>query len=537
MEEKKQTKIKFKTAVMLIIIGVILLGGFCANVYASTNGYGNVFFLIKYLVTGEKVEVTEKDELLSDRDITISYEPIALTENLKIQIRNLQIKDNKAKLIVAVNENLKTDLTPLAYKVYNEENKLICEQKSSKKDVSLNEYVEELLLNEFKDNDKILNLEVYNSKDEQLNRIIINLETREVTVEGEKEALNKISEIELKQFLCSVSALEPYKNSDDEKIIFAHSMIAQKQDLKVDFNKLDEVNKMLEATGYEKINKPLKNSSDFKIVNKGGVDYIEVEQGRDGFEPNTVIEIKDLSYSEGIYTAKFKYAFIHEPDAFNMNYLDEVEIKEATIYFKLNDDKTYSTFKVVKFEAMKENIDEVLIENNELIGSWEPSFAKENDKEISLRDIYGSGISGTMNFDSNGKYTAFIGNYSSEVEDDLQGDYINGRSSITLIAKSGKKEILTIKIIDGIKYLEKQIGITNQHVYFKKSATNNSNEDNKENNRVQSVKPNIGAFSAKNIADDENNDDVISWINILENNKFEILRSLWNVYIYWKLYN
>lgn len=166
MEEKTQTKIKFKTAVILIIVGVILLGGFCANVYASTNGYGNVFFLIKYLVTGDKTEVTEKDELLSDRDITISYEPIALTENLKIQIRNLQIKDNKAKLIVAVNENLKTDLTPLAYKVYNEENKLICEQKSSKKDVGLNEYVEELLLNEFKDNDKILNLEVYNSKDE-----------------------------------------------------------------------------------------------------------------------------------------------------------------------------------------------------------------------------------------------------------------------------------------------------------------------------------------------------------------------------------
>ena len=47
-----------------------------------------MFFLIKYLVTGEKTEITGKNDLLSDRDITISYEPILLTEGIKIQIRN-----------------------------------------------------------------------------------------------------------------------------------------------------------------------------------------------------------------------------------------------------------------------------------------------------------------------------------------------------------------------------------------------------------------------------------------------------------------
>ena len=37
-------------------------------------------------------------------------------------------------------------------------------------------------------------------------------------------------------------------------------------------------------------------------------------------------------------------------DAFNTNQ-DELEIKEATVYFRVNEDKTYSTFKVVKFES------------------------------------------------------------------------------------------------------------------------------------------------------------------------------------------
>ena len=145
-------KIRKIIAIITCVAG--LLGG--ANVYASSNGYGNVFFLIKYLVTGEKTEITNKNELLSDRDITISYKPISLTENLEMQIRNLQIKDNKAKLIMVVNESKENDVSPLKYKVYNESNKLICEQDSSNNNKSLGEYQEELLLNDFKNEEQKL---------------------------------------------------------------------------------------------------------------------------------------------------------------------------------------------------------------------------------------------------------------------------------------------------------------------------------------------------------------------------------------------
>ncbi len=495
MEEKKPLKIKFKTAIVIIILAVIVLGIFGANVYASVNGYGNVFFLIKYLVTGEKPEITGKNDLLSDRDITISYEPIILTEDIKLQIRNLQIKDNKAKLFVAVNESKQNETTPLKYKVYNESNKLICEQNSSKVN-NETEYIEELLLNEFKNEDKILNLEIFNSKNEKLTKIAIDLETREIVIEGEKEAIEKISEIELKKYLSIIAGFEENfdVNDDDSRISLAIRInsIVNRNILYNGLFDATEINNILKNIGYGEISTNNYNGEFFREKAINGKKYFEMIYEPDTVNMETIIgEIKDITYSSNIYTVKFKY--LNTSPKTNINYFDhEAEAKEATIYFKLNDDKTYSTFKVVKYVKGAEAINnkDTHIENDELIGNWEVSFAQENGKDISLMDIYGSfGPAGSMNFESNGRYTAFIGAYSSENEDDMQGDYINGKSAITLISKSGKKEILTLKIIDGIKYLEKEIGTTNRYVYFRKTSSNNFSEQTNLNNIVTQLTP------------------------------------------------
>lgn len=206
-------KIRKIIAIITCVAG--LLGG--ANVYASSNGYGNVFFLIKYLVTGEKTEITNKNELLSDRDITISYKPISLTENLEMQIRNLQIKDNKATLIIAVNEKNNTNITPLNYKLLNTTEKTLCEQKSSKK-ASEKEYIEEIIFNGITKNDEVIKLDIYTSYNTNLAKIIINLTTKEIIVDGEEQALEQISEIELKKFL-SDKISSKYKKSQKEKIV------------------------------------------------------------------------------------------------------------------------------------------------------------------------------------------------------------------------------------------------------------------------------------------------------------------------------
>ena len=79
---------------------VIVFAG--ANVYATTKGYENIFFMIKDLVQKEDVQILDKADILYDRDITISYSNIEIEEGLHIQINRLIIKDNEAKLYVHI---------------------------------------------------------------------------------------------------------------------------------------------------------------------------------------------------------------------------------------------------------------------------------------------------------------------------------------------------------------------------------------------------------------------------------------------------
>ena len=213
----KKINFMYKVRKMIAIIACIagLLGG--ANVYASTNGYGNVFFLIKYIVTGDKKEIIDKNEILSDRDIAISYKPIALTENLELQIRNLQIVNNNAILRIGIKEKGENAITPLKYKILNNTEKVLCEQNSNKKIEDL-EYSEEITFNGITQNDEIIKLYIYTSYDTSLAKITINLTTREVIVQGENEALEQISEIELKKYL-SEKILSEYKRPRNEKVI------------------------------------------------------------------------------------------------------------------------------------------------------------------------------------------------------------------------------------------------------------------------------------------------------------------------------
>ena len=65
------------------------------------------------------------------------------------------------------------------------------------------------------------------------------------------------------------------------------------------------------------------------------------------------------------------------------------------------------------------------------------------------------------------------------------------------------------------------------------NSINNDNitNTNNMNNLEKAININTGSFSVKNITEDELNDNVIGWINILENNKFEIPRTWRNVYL------
>lgn len=89
----------------------------------------------------------------------------------------------------------------------------------------------------------------------------------------------------------------------------------------------------------------------------------------------------------------------------------------------------------------------------------------------------------------------------------------------------------TINDLQGkIDNISKTINSSNLNDTENKTNTSNNttitdNKDISTNDTKQIVKPNIGTFSVKNITDTERNNGVLGWINILENNKFEIHRT------------
>ncbi len=362
-KEHKKFNFKYPKLVAAVASVVIIFGA--ANVYASTQGYGNVFFMIKYLATGEKTTIDDKDELLSDRDITISYEPIKITENIEIQIARLQVKDKEAQLFINVNEReLEEDknTVPLKYKVYDSSKKKLCEQislKAEKENEKNVTYTEKLKLSNYNKKDNTLKLEIYKANSDLITTITIDLNTKSITVSGEKEALNKISEIELKEFLGNVAG---YTNKvqgfteDECKIYLATGLLSladklETKAIETEINegiKVDDINKMLDSFCGEKIEN-FKEEDFYKIVEENGIKYFVPKNGFDLSLTGECIDVTNMSYCGGLYTVTFTYCYLGEESIFDVD-INDYNIYQNTVIIKLNENNEYSKFQLVSAE-------------------------------------------------------------------------------------------------------------------------------------------------------------------------------------------
>ena len=388
-KENKQSKFyKWRKPLATAACLTVLLGG--GNIYASTQGYGNVFFLIKYLVTGDKVEVTDKDEILSDRDITISYEPINIVKGLSITVKKIQIKDSEAKLTVVSSEKdvLDSSIVPLKFKVYNSENKMLCQQVSAREEQNSGSVTDELILKDYKNTDNILNLEIYKANSEQIATLKININDKTIEVLGEKEALKKISEIELKQFLGFASGLSQKGNDTENeiKIDLACRMLSVNNpdsEQYIVINDLisypvEEVDKMIESFLGEKI-KNFKDGKLIKISTKNGKKYYTYATPSDVMYGGECINISNISYCNGLYTVKYTYYYRGgEPDEdVDMNNYD---IYEQEICISLNENSDYSKFRVVSKE--QPTVVKSAVENNSAENESTTDISKTEAEKI-----------------------------------------------------------------------------------------------------------------------------------------------------------
>ena len=428
VESKKSLPKKsfMKKIVAFAACAVIVLGG--GQIYASTQGYGNVFFMIKYLITGANITVTDKDEILSDRDIAISYEPINITPTVAMQVKKIQVKDNQATLILQLRENnVEEKITNFGYVVKDENgnqlfsnllkygdvnsdgkvdqkdvdylneyltsnNIVISNAADVNKDETINlkdetilkrhldgvegyellpykenteekdmvEYSENLKLNGFKNDIKKLTLDVFDNNSSKIVSLQIDLENRVIEVEGEEKALEKISEIELKEFLRKIPKLYDENGKiygGEGKIFFALSISdnVETVDLKINGEykiayRADEINSILESFCGEKIDAKDKINECFSRYNENGVEYFVYEYGEEGINLVECIDVSNISYCGGLYTATFTYCDLDGQSIFDVD-INDYDIYQNTVIFKINEEQNNtSKFRVISLE-------------------------------------------------------------------------------------------------------------------------------------------------------------------------------------------
>ena len=378
-KEKRKNNKKFKKAFSAVAsVAVVFVA---ANVYASTQGYENIFFLIRDLINGEDVVIENRDDILSDRDITISYQPIEVTEDLSLQINNLKIVENKAKLKLIVKEEMNIKSRPTSYEVYDitgEEKLLLANQKSVNVTDSIiasapgSTYTEELELKNFKNDTKVLELDIYSDDEELLISFKINLDEKEIDVLNRKNVVfEKISEVELKEILSKYVALNFYNDTDSIQYVDGTKEEAENSVL-VELAMDLIYDKMFESNG----DYTLENSGEINAVNAamheitgenytGVIDMIDEHylyynkdtnsydfKPGDGFVvPGLCLDISDISYKNGIYTVTCVYCFPGMVD-YEEGSIGTLEQYKSTFELKINEDPVFAKYRIVNFNNL-----------------------------------------------------------------------------------------------------------------------------------------------------------------------------------------
>ena len=196
MKKTKNKSAKIIIQKWMSVAACFLILLISANTYARSNGYDNIFFMIKNVFINE--EVAGAENLLSDREITLSYIPIEIADDFKIQIQKIVLEENSAKLyvyvqnpyIVEIGEISKYEIDkseiPLRYKIYDENNKLITDYVSKNKDqYEYNVFTDQINIEKKVNENAKLKIEVLNNKQKIISTININLENKQIHVDGE----------------------------------------------------------------------------------------------------------------------------------------------------------------------------------------------------------------------------------------------------------------------------------------------------------------------------------------------------------------
>lgn len=367
MDEHKNKNIRKKK--ILAAVASLMVVFVAANVYAGTMGYNNIFFMIKNMF--EKTEVTNKDDILTDRDLTISYQSIETSDGLKIQVNRLVVKNNEAVLYMNIDKT-NTSVNParcIVHDITDGRNDLIGNEAISNPKNEAR-FEAQISLIGMKNNTNLLNIQL---QDDNYNNIVeLELDIANKTISivgGTAKELEKISEVELKEVLGNYIRIFMYEDLDlvlkeihteqqyiNEGIVdIALNYLTQEKN--VYSAERSRVNSIIKELTGEDITEVLPVSNVYVTYDKktDSYNYFVKTKGRKAL----CLEVTDLKYSDGIYTATFIYCYPTEED-YKKGNVENLQLFSATMKLKINSDYEYAKYCMVDYK----NIERKKIDNN-----------------------------------------------------------------------------------------------------------------------------------------------------------------------------
>lgn len=366
LNQRRSQPITWQKRVLSMVASLMIIF-LAANGYAATRGYNNIFFAIKKIFTEQEDITATKDEILLDRDITISFKDIEIADGLSIQINSLVVENNDAKLYLSITEN-GNSVYPGKYVVKDVSNKefILASQNANRDSVEKImgiTYQEIINLKGIKENTNDISLEVLEQDGTSISLMRIDLKNKEISVltGKSKGAVQKLSETELKGILGKYATLVvgDSENRKDElkykKLMLITTLMYEKENYNNDivFSK-DKVLKAYQELTGEVVTNPkdiLENNS-FMYYDEEKEEFKYSENGTDGFTPYMVLEVKDLNYTNGIYIADVVFIAPTEGDYIDNN-LEELDQYEMKIQFKLNSVYEYTRYQIVNSDSLK----------------------------------------------------------------------------------------------------------------------------------------------------------------------------------------
>ena len=466
-KEQKKKKVKGVTLKRVIITAACVTVVFAgSNIYASTQGYQNIFFMIKDMVSSK--DTNNRDEILSDKDITISYKPIEIAKGIRIQVNRLVVKDNKSGLYLQVERTEEEQDTTLTFKVNDGDGNKLGELSSYNTNPI---YTANIWLPNYKNDINELELKI-NKDSQELATLKIDLVNRVISVVGNQEAVKKISEEELKKYLGAFALLD-YADDRYEGLSGEILENNKKIDVAKQIAKINNINiytgekkttlgfESDEVIDAEKLNNIVQSFTQIELEEDGLMKlgntcgyYKSVINGKKQYMPDTTtgyklstglcLDVKDISYTSGIYNVTFTYCYPTQTD-YDEGKVEELPVYEMSVGLILNENNEYSKY-FISSRSNSTLVDKTgnnnnNIEFNEILGEWKFIAGEQDGKRKELFDLYGSSINygaGGLTFNEDGTFEIKLpGIHSSESKFETKG-YFEIQNNVIKLKYTGQ---------------------------------------------------------------------------------------------------